>query len=130
MAEMASMFFNISYDKEYLELYFKGYADRLEEFVYICYNKLKQFDASQMEFTFKMKKEAWLKDKNNQFYDDPYEQLSDMLPRVLCQNTFSLKHQISIGEEFNFERFVEMSNQILKRGRHMFFSIGNINGNF
>ena len=128
MAELAGSSFYITYDEESIEIYFKSYSDKIEEFMDTCLNKLKEFDASKSEDIFKLKKEAWLKDKRNLSYDDPNDQLETLLTQVLITNNFTTPHLISIGEKFTFERFVELSNQFLIKGRHLWFSIGNITG--
>jgi secreted Zn-dependent insulinase-like peptidase len=128
MAIQAGLIFHAISDEESIELYFRGFADRIEEFAYTCLKKLKNFDATQAEHIFKMKKEAWLKIKHNFFYDEPLEQISIALSKVLYRKNFTTNHLISVGEKFKFERFCEMSDQILKKGRHLWFCTGNIRG--
>lgn len=126
MAAQAGLTFTIGFDVDSLEIYFKGYSDRIEEFVEICMNKLKEFDPVKAERIFKQKKNEWLKDRRNFEYEDPNEQLEVVIRDVLIQNNFTYPHMISVGEGLEFDRFVELSKQVMKNGKHLWFSIGNI----
>ena len=89
-----------------------------------------QFDASKLENTFKMKKEEWLRDKRNFFYDDPNQQLTVTLSKIIEDGGFTTNHLISVCEKLKFDRFVQLSQHILKNGRHLWFCIGNTTGKF
>lgn len=115
------MCFSLSYDIDSIEFYFRGYADKLEGFIYDCLNMLKQFKASEHSHTFKVKKEMWLKDLKNFFYDEPNDQLRSLIIRMMVSGNFTTKHMISVGEKLTFERFIELSDKILQNGRHLWF---------
>lgn len=55
MAEQAGMGFSICFDEDSMEIYFRGYSDKIEDFIYSCLKKLKLFDASQVKGTFQQK---------------------------------------------------------------------------
>ena len=130
MADQASLFFSWNHYLDSIQFSFKGYSDRLEEFIYTWYQKLVDFKAENYENIFKIMKERWLKEKKNFLYDDPYEQLEIILLRVLNRDSYSTKHYISVGEKITFDKFVEFSNKILKNGRHVWFWLGNMEGNW
>jgi len=96
MAEQAGMGFGISFDEDSIDIYFRGYSDKIENFIYSCLERLIAFDPSKSKGIFKQKKEAWLKDMKNLTYDDPSEQLEDLLLKVLITNNFINSHQISV----------------------------------
>lgn len=127
MADRAGMAFNAGYDEDSIELYFRGYADKLPTFIYTCLEKLKAFDPTEHHASFKMKKNQWLKDRRNFIYEDPNDQLTMNLTKIIT-NGYTNKHLILEGENFDFEMFCNMSNQILKNGRHLWFLTGNISG--
>lgn len=121
MAEKASMYFSCEFDSDGLEFNFRGYADKIEEFIYSCYNKLIKFDAKIHQHTFDMKKEEWLKDLKNYAYEDPSEQLNLILSKILISGAFTTKHMLAEGKNLTFEKFIELSDRILKTGRHLWF---------
>lgn len=71
-----------------------------------------------------------MKDKRNLTYDDPNEQLEILQTKVLINNNFTNSHQISVGEKLTFEHFITLSESFLQNGKHLWFSIGNLTGNF
>lgn len=129
MAEQAGLVFNIVFDEDCIEFFFRGYADQIEEHVYTIMNKLKNFDPTKAQHIFKMKKETWIKGKRNFFNEEPLEQINIALNRALYCTNFTIKHLLHVGRKFTFERFCEMSSGLLKNGRHLWFGIGNITGN-
>lgn len=130
MAEQSGLIFNIIFDEDCIEFFFRGYADQMEEHVHNCMNKLKNFDPTQAGHIFKMKKESWIKGKQNFINEEPLEQINIALNRALYVTNFTIKHILSVGKKFTFERFCELSANLLKNGRHIWFGIGNITGNF
>lgn len=55
MAEMAKLYFSLSYDNDGIEFYFKGYSDKIEEYVYKWIEKISEFQPEQYESIFMMK---------------------------------------------------------------------------
>lgn len=102
-------------------MFYRGYASRLEEFIYHCLERLKKFEAEQHEDTFDMKKETWLRDLKNFFYDEPNEQVITNLSKIILPGNHTTKHKIAVCENFKFDRFCELSKDILKNGRHLWY---------
>jgi insulysin len=126
MAEQTSMSFCCGLDVDGMEFSFRGYTDKIEEFIYGWFTKLVNFDAGEHKHIFDMKRKEFIKDQKNFFYDDPNEQINSIFNKIIVPRRCNIRHYQHAAKKMTFGRFVELSKQLLKNGRHLWFCIGNL----
>lgn len=126
MAEQTSMSFCWGLDVDGIEFTFRGYTDKIEEFVYEWFTKLINFDAEENKHIFDMKKKEFIKDQKNFYYDEPNEQINSVFNKIIVPRRWNISHYQHAAKKMTFSRFVELSSQMLKKGRHLWFCIGNL----
>ena len=102
------------------------YRDKFEEFIWKCYDMIREIDYSSQEKNFNSCKENKLKLWNNFYFTDPYSQAWTYLYHMVFNHDYPNELLIKNLESFTFDRFLELSEDFIKYATHLWFLNGNL----